>query len=78
VVEHSILVLQATKVLLQAGQDVVIFGCGSLSASVGGRTSNVELLVVIFYFYNFIQQRLGADTAMNSLPAAIPDRCASF
>jgi hypothetical protein len=25
---------QVTKVLLQAGQDVVIFGCGSLSASV--------------------------------------------
>jgi len=25
---------QATKVLLQAGLDVVIFGCGSLSASV--------------------------------------------
>jgi len=25
---------QITKVLLQAGQDVVIFGCGSLSASV--------------------------------------------
>jgi len=24
--------------------------------------------------YNFIQQRLGADTAMNSLPAAIPNR----
>jgi len=34
-------------------------------------------LVVIFYFYNFIQQRLGADTAMNSLPAAIPNRYAS-
>jgi len=27
-------VLQPTKVLLQAGQDVVIFGCKSLSASV--------------------------------------------
>ena len=63
-----------TKVLLQAGQDVVIFGCSLLSASVGGRTSNVGLLFVIFYFYNFIQQRLGSDTAMNSLPAAIPDR----
>jgi len=24
--------------------------------------------------YNFIQQRLGSDTAMNSLPAAIPER----
>jgi hypothetical protein len=24
--------------------------------------------------YNFIHQRLGADTAMNSLPAAIPNR----
>jgi len=61
--------------LLQAGLDVVIFGCSSLSASVGGRTSNLGLLFVILYFYNFIQQRLGADTAMNSLPAAIPERC---
>ena len=39
-----------------------------------GRTSNFGLLFVIFYFYIFIHQRLGADTAMNSLPAAIPDR----
>jgi len=39
-----------------------------------GRTSIVGLLVVIFYFYNFIHQRLGSDTAMNSLPAAIPNR----
>jgi len=39
-----------------------------------GRTSIFGLLFVIFYFYNFIQQRLGSDTAMNSLPAAIPDR----
>ena len=39
-----------------------------------GRTGFVELLFVIFYFYNFIQQRLGSDTAMNSLPAAILDR----
>jgi len=36
-----------------------------------GRTSIIGLLFVIFYFYNFIHQRLGADTAMNSLPAAI-------
>jgi len=35
-------------------------------------------LFVIFYFYTFIHQRLGADTAMNSLPAAIPDRCLQF
>ena len=39
-----------------------------------GRTSAFELLFVIFYFYIFIQQRLGADIAMNFLPAAIPDR----
>jgi len=38
------------------------------------RTSLSELWFVIFYFYIFIQQRLGADTAMNSLPAAIPER----
>ena len=39
-----------------------------------GRTNTGGLLFVIFYFYNFIQQRLGSDTAMNSLPAAIPNR----
>ena len=39
-----------------------------------GMTSTFGLLFVIFYFYIFIHQRLGADTAMNSLPAAIPDR----
>jgi hypothetical protein len=66
--------LPTTKVLLQAGLDVVIFGCGSLIGSGSGRTSFVGLLFVIFYFYNFIHQRLGADTAMISLPAAIPDR----
>jgi len=40
-----------------------------------GRTNTGGLLFVIFYFYIFIQQRLGAGRAMNSLPAAIPDRC---
>jgi len=65
---------RTTKVLLQAWQDVVIFGCGSLIGSGSGRTSIFGLLFVIFYFYIFIHQRLGADTAMNSLPAAIPNR----
>ena len=37
-----------------------------------GRTSIFGLLFVIFYFYIFIHQRLWADIAMNSLPAAIP------
>jgi len=60
--------------LLQAGLDVVIFGCGSLIGSGSGWTSIFGLLFVIFYFYIFIYQRLGADTAMNSLPAAIPKR----
>jgi len=59
---------------IAAGLDVVIFGCSSLSASVVGKTSIAGLLFVIFYFYIFIQQRLGADTAMNSLPAARPNR----
>jgi hypothetical protein len=36
-----------------------------------GRTNAFGLLFVIFYFYIFIQQRLWADTAMNSLPAAM-------
>jgi len=66
--------LQPTKVLLQAGQDVVIFGCSHLSASVSAGQASFGLLFVIFYFYIFIQQRLGSDTSMNSLPAAIPDR----
>jgi len=39
-----------------------------------GRTNTGGLLFVFFYFYIFIQQRLGAGRAMNSLPAAIPDR----
>ena len=39
-----------------------------------GRTSIFGLLFVIFYFYIFIQRRLGSDIAMNSLPAAIPNR----
>ena len=39
-----------------------------------GMTSIFGLLFVIFYFYIFIHQRLGSDTATNSLPAAIPDR----
>jgi len=39
-----------------------------------GRTNTGGLLFVILYFYIFIQQRLGSDTAMNSLLAAIPDR----
>jgi len=51
--------------------DVVIFGCGSLTAAVRA-ASIFGLLFVIFYIC--IQQRLGADTAMNTLPAAIPDR----
>jgi len=46
-----------------------------VAISIGsGRTNTGGLLFVIFYFYIFIHQRLGADTAMNSLPAAIPDR----
>jgi len=32
--EHDENALHTTKVLLQAGLDVVIFGCGSLSAAV--------------------------------------------
>ncbi len=36
--------------------------------------STFELLFFIFYYYIFIHQRLGADTAMNSLPAAILER----
>jgi len=67
---------QPTKVLLQAGHEVVIFGCSSLSASVSAGQAPLGFGCYLL-LYNFIQQRLGADTAMNSLPAAIPNRCAS-
>ena len=61
--------------VLQAWQ-VVNFGC---TISLGlGRTSTFGFLFVIFHFYIFIHQRLGADIAMNSLPAAIPDRCCTL
>jgi len=59
--------------LLQAGQAIVVFGCGSLSASVPVDQAPLGFLFVNFYFYIFIKQRLGAGTAMNSLPAAITD-----
>jgi len=38
-IKQSDIAQQATKLLLQAGLDIVIFGCGSLSASVVGRTN---------------------------------------
>jgi len=37
-------------------------------------TNIAGLLFVIFHFFIFIQQRFGVVTAMNFLPAAIPDR----
>jgi len=54
---------------IAASRAVVIFGCSLLSASVWA-ANTFGLLFVIFYFYIFIQQRLGADTAINSLPFA--------
>ena len=42
----------------------------------GGGTSIFGLLFVILYFYIFINQQLGTGRAMNSLPAAIPNRYA--
>ena len=39
-----------TKVLLQAGQDVVIFGCGSLSASVSAGQASLSFCLLSFTF----------------------------
>jgi len=39
-----------TKVLLQAGQDVVIFGCGSLSASVWAGQALLGFCLLSFTF----------------------------
>jgi len=41
---------QATKVLLQAWQDVVIFGCGSLSASVSAGQASLGFCLLSFTF----------------------------
>jgi hypothetical protein len=40
----------------------------------GDRKSTAGFLFVILYFNIFIHQWLGADIAMNSLPAAMPNR----
>jgi len=39
-----------------------------------GQDKHLWAFVCYLLLYNFIQQRLRADTAMNSLPAAIPNR----
>jgi len=44
----------------------ISFGCG--------QDEQCWAFVCYLLLYNFIQQRLGADTAMNSLPVAIPNR----
>ncbi|MBC7510461.1 MAG: hypothetical protein H7320_17190 [Ferruginibacter sp.] len=44
-------------------------------SSAFGRWNSAGLLVFILYFQSFIGQQLRAGQAMNSTPAAIPDRC---
>jgi len=66
---------RTTKVLLQAGPDVVIFGFGSLSASVSAGQASLGFCLLSFTFISLFISGWGSDTAMNSLPAAIPDRC---
>jgi len=39
-----------------------------------GQDEQCWAFVCYLLLYNFIHQRLGSDTAMNSLPAAIPNR----
>jgi len=43
--------LLPTKVLLQAGRDVVIFGCGSLSASVSAGQASLGFCLLSFTLY---------------------------
>ena len=42
---------RTTKVLLQAGHDVVIFGCGSLSASVWAGQTSLGFCILSFTLY---------------------------
>jgi len=64
---------RTTKVLLQAGQTLLSSAAVQYQLRFG-QDKHLWAFVCYLLLYNFIQQRLGADTAMNSLPAAIPDR----
>jgi hypothetical protein len=61
--------------LLQAGHDVVAFGCSSLLASVWAGQASPGFSLLSFTFISLFISGWGAETAINSLPAAIPDRC---
>jgi len=52
-------VLQATMVLLQAGQDVVNFGCGSLSASVSAGQASLGFFLLSFTFITLFSSGWG-------------------
>jgi len=50
---------QLTKVLLQAGRDVVIFGCGSLSASVSAGQASLNFCLLSFTFISLFSSGWG-------------------
>jgi len=51
--------LLLTKVLLQAGHDVVIFGCGSLSASVPAGQAPLGFCLLSFTFISLFSSGWG-------------------
>jgi len=50
---------RTTKVLLQAGQDVVIFGCSSLSASVRAGQTPLSFCLLSFTFISLFSSGWG-------------------
>jgi len=58
-IKHSRQQLRPTKVLLQAGQDVVIFGCSSLSASVPAGQAPLGFCSLSFTFISLFSSGWG-------------------
>jgi len=50
---------QATKVLLQAWHDVVIFGCGSVSAAVPAGQTSLNFCLLSFAFISLFNSGWG-------------------
>jgi len=57
----------STKVLLQAGHDVVIFGCGSLSASVWAGQASLGFCLLSYTFISLFSSIWGRHS--NEFPA---------
>jgi len=56
---HTEEALHTTKVLLQAGQDVVIFGCRSISASVSAGQAPLGFCLLSFTFISLFSSGWG-------------------